>query len=656
MDGAASRPGAAAIPSPSTPGAPGDGGPEAPEARSSPCLIPGSDRRLFNEGRIHEQLGAHFLTVEGSPGVRFAVWAPGAERVSVVGDFNEWDGLRHPMGRLEPGGLWELFVPGVAAGALYKYEIQSAAGELLQKADPVAFAAEAPPRTASVVTAGHGFEWTDAEWMDRQRDRRWKGEPLSIYEVHPGSWRRGPGGELLGWRRLAHELAEYAAGLGFTHVELMAVAEHPFDGSWGYQVTGYFAPTARFGPPEDFAYFVDHLHGRGLGVILDWVPGQFPADAHGLARFDGTPLYENADAGLHPDWRTLTFDFRRPEVRSFLQSNALFWLDRFHVDGLRVDAVSSMLYLDYSRREGEWTPNCHGGRENLEAIEFLQETNRLVRCRHPGALTLAEESTAWPGVTRPARDGGLGFGFKWNMGWMNDVLRHMSRDPGDRRSHLADLTFAVDYAHAESFLLPLSHDEVVHGKGSLLEKMPGDDWQRFANLRLLLAWMFAFPGKKLLFMGGEFGQRPEWDHLRALEWPSLEHERHRGVRDLVRDLNGLYRSHPGLHRGDCDESGFEWIDAGGESAAIAFERRSGQGDAVVAACNFTAEPIHAYRLGLPRPGRWREVLNTDAVDYGGSGVGNCGAVESREEPCHGRRWSADLTLPPLAALVLLPPG
>ncbi len=632
---------------PSSPGA-------APPSTSG---VDAGGRAAGRHYRIHDLLGAHPHTLEGRAGVHFAVWAPAAARVSVVGDFNDWDGLRHPMARAGSRGVWELFLPGVGAGALYKYEILTAAGDLLHKADPVAFAAEAPPRTASVVSAGHAFEWTDAEWMERREERRWAREPLSIYEVHPGSWRRGPGGEPLGWRRMAHELAEYAAGLGFTHVELMGVAEHPFDGSWGYQVTGYFAPTARLGPPEDLAYFVDHLHGRGLGVILDWVPGHFPEDAHGLARFDGTPLYESADLGLHPDWGTLTFDFGRPEVRAFLQSNALFWLERFHVDGLRVDAVSSMLYLDYSRKEGEWTPNRRGGRENLEAIEFLRETNRLVHEHHPGALMLAEESTAWPGVTRPAAAGGLGFGFKWNMGWMNDALRYMGRDPGDRRSHPSDLTFAAEYAHAESFLLPLSHDEVVHGKRSLLEKMPGDDWQRFANLRLLLAWMFAFPGKKLLFMGGEFGQRPEWDHLQGLEWSSLEHGWHRGVQDLVRDLNGLYRSHPGLHASDCDEDGFEWIEGGGsESAVLAFERRSPEGGVLAAVCNFTPEPRRGFRLGLPRPGRWRERLNTDALDYGGSGAGNLGIVESREEPCHGRRWSAVLTLPPLAALVLVPPA
>ena len=652
MDAAASSPGAA------PPSSPGDAAGQRRDP--SPSLIPASDQYLFREGshhRIHELLGAHLLTVEGSPGVRFAVWAPSAARVSVVGDFNDWDGRRHPMAPAGSCGIWDTFVPGVGAGALYKYEILSSDGRVLLKADPLAFAAEAPPRTASVVTAGHGFEWTDAEWMEHREECRWPREPLSIYEVHPGSWRRGPGGGPLGWRRLAHELAEYAAGLGFTHVELMAVAEHPFDGSWGYQVTGYFAPTARFGPPEDFAYFVDHLHGRGLGVILDWVPGHFPEDDHGLARFDGTPLYESADLGLHPDWGTLTFDFGCPEVRAFLQSNALFWLERFHVDGLRVDAVSSMLYLDYSRQEGEWTPNRRGGRENLEAIEFLQETNRLVHEHHPGALTLAEESTAWPGVTRPAEAGGLGFGFKWNMGWMNDALRFMGRGPGDRRCHMADLTFAAEYAHEESFLLPLSHDEVVHGKRSLLAKMPGDEWQRFANLRLLLAWMFAFPGKKLLFMGGEFGQRPEWDHLQDLEWSSLEHARHRGVQDLVRDLNGLYRSHPGLHAGDCDEDGFEWIEGGGsETAVLAFERRSPEGGVLATVCNFTPEPRRGFRLGLPRPGRWRERLNTDALDYGGSGAGNLGIAESREEPCHGRRWSAVLTLPPLAALILVPPA
>ena len=623
-------------------------------------MLSGFDQHLFNEGnhaRLYEVLGAHHLHVDGVDGVRFAVWAPNAARVSVVGDFNHWDGRCLPMRCLGTSGIWELFVPGLGPGTVYKYEVLSAGGHLLEKADPLAQATEVPPRTASIVAAAGAHTWSDDGWMAARAGKDWRREPLAIYEVHPGSWRRDAHGEPLDWRTLAHELADYVVDLGFTHVELMPIAEHPFDGSWGYQVTGYFAPSSRFGSPADFAYFVDHLHARGIGILIDWVPGHFPTDAHGLARFDGTALYEHEDPrqGAHPDWGTLIFNFGRDEVRSFLLSSALFWLDRYHVDGLRVDAVASMLYLDYSRQGDDWIPNRLGGRENLDAIAFLQQTNALVYGNHPGALTLAEESTAWPAVSQPTYVGGLGFGFKWNMGWMNDVLGYMEMDPVHRRYHQSDLTFGMLYAYTENFLLPLSHDEVVHGKGSLLDKMPGDEWQKFANLRLLLAYMYGFPGKKLLFMGGEFGQWQEWNYRRGLEWASLEYERHRGVQRLVRDLNRLYRDKACLHQTDCDPVGFEWIDCRDEThSALAFERRSVDGDCLVVVCNFTPVPRVDYRLGLPRPGAWDEVFNSDAADYGGSGLGNAGVVVAEDEPWHERRWSVRLTLPPLAVLVLRP--
>ena len=627
---------------------------------SFPPLVTDYDQHLFSEGRhhrIYDFLGAHPRVVADAEGVHFAVWAPNAVRVSVIGDFNHWDGRRHPMRCLGASGLWELFLPDVGPGTAYKFEVLSAAGHLLSKADPCAGAAELPPRTASIVAATLSHDWQDVDWIARRPEQSWHQQPVSIYEVHAGSWRFGPDGQPMDWRALAVALADHVHDLGFTHVELMPIAEFPFGGSWGYQVTGYFAPTSRFGTPDDFAWFVDHLHDRGIGVILDWVPGHFPTDAHGLARFDGTALYEHEDPrqGAHPDWGTLIFNFGRAEVRSFLLSNARFWLDRYHVDGLRVDAVASMLYLDYSRTEGEWIPNRHGGRENLEAMEFLKGMNILVHADFPGVLTLAEESTSWPQVSHPTEAGGLGFGFKWNMGWMNDMLRYMARDPIHRRHHQSDLTFGLLYAFSENFVLPLSHDEVVHGKGSLLNKMPGDEWQKFANLRLLYGYMFTSPGKKLLFMGGEFGQWQEWDYQRDLAWSSLQYGPHAGLQSLVRDLNLLYRGHPGLHASDSDPAGFEWIDCSdAASSTLAFERRSQDGDSLVVMCNFTPVARQTYRIGLPRPGRWTECLNTDADTYGGSGVGNGGAVLAEDVPWHNRRWSASLCVPPLAALVLRP--
>jgi len=622
-------------------------------------MVSSYDQHLFASGahlRIHEVLGAHLRDVAGVAGVHFCVWAPGGRRVSVIGDFNDWDGRVHPMLSVGDSGLWELFLPDLTADTVYKYEILTQAGDVLEKADPCAQAAEIPPRTASRVASGDEFAWSDDQWLEQRGERRWLGEAVSIYEVHAGSWRRDDG-EILGWRRLAHELADYVVDLGFTHVELMPIAQHPFDGSWGYQVTGYFAPSSQFGPPEDFAYFVDVMHDKGIGVIIDWVPGHFPRDAHGLARFDGTALYEHEDPrqGAHPDWGTMIFNFGRNEVKSFLLSNALFWLERFHVDGLRVDAVASMLYLDYSREPGEWVPNRHGGRENLEAIDLLREMNTLVYGHFPGTMTLAEESTSWPAVSHPTYAGGLGFGFKWNMGWMNDVLGFMAKEPIHRKFHQGDMTFGMLYAYHENFILPLSHDEVVHGKGSLLGKMPGDDWQQFANLRLLYCYMYGFPGKKLLFMGSEFGQRSEWNYSIQLEWSSLDHRPHQGVQSLMRDLNHLYGARPCLYASDHDPSGFAWIDHQDvEASILSFERRHGD-DVLVFVCNFTPVVRRGYRVGLPRPGTWLEQINTDAADYGGSGVGNTGSVEAEDEVSHGRSWSAVLDLPPLAALVLSPP-
>jgi 1,4-alpha-glucan branching enzyme len=617
-----------------------------------------SDRYLFNEGKQYSAqrfLGARPKEVDGVAGAYFAVWAPSARRVSVVGDFNNWDGRCHGMRPLGDSGIWEIFLPQVGAGAVYKYEILTQANEVLLKCDPYAFAAELPPSTASVVADIERFVWGDEEWMRQRGERSWVEAPVSIYEVHPGSWRYAEDGSYLNWRDMAHQLVEYALDMNFTHLELMPVAEHPFDGSWGYQVTGYFAPTSRFGTPEDFAYFVDYCHQNGIAVLVDWVPGHFPKDAHGLARFDGTGLYEHLDTrqGWHPDWDTMVFNYGRDEVRSFLLSNALFWLEHYHVDGLRVDAVASMLYLDYSRKAGEWVPNRHGGRENLEAIEFLKELNTAVYARCPGAVMIAEESTAWPAVSRPVYAGGLGFGFKWNMGWMNDVLHYMAHEPVHRKWHHGDLTFSMIYAYHENFVLPLSHDEVVHGKGSLLAKMPGDDWQKFANLRLLYGFMYGHPGKKLLFMGAELAPWHEWRHAGQLDWSLLQYAPHRGIQQWLRDLNALYCQQPSLHKTDADPRGFAWIDClDMENSVVSFLRRAEGGRDLIFACNFTPVPRDVYCLGVPSVGRYRELLNSDAQFYGGSGVGNSGEVVASASSWHSQPASLELRLPPLGILVL----
>jgi 1,4-alpha-glucan branching enzyme len=628
-----------------------------------PPLLGEMDVHLLAEGthlRLHECLGAHPSVVEGVPGTRFAVWAPNASRVSVVGDFNHWDGRRHPMRRRVECGVWEIFLPGVGAGQPYKYEILDRHGTLLpQKADPVAFRAEHPPRTASIVHGLARHAWADAAWLERRAAAQAREAPISVYECHTGSWARVPeeGNRYLTWTELADRLIPYVAGQGFSHVELMPVSEFPFDGSWGYQPIGLFAPTSRHGPPEAFAAFVDRCHAAGLGVLIDWVPGHFPSDAHGLARFDGTALYEHEDPrlGFHQDWNTLIYNYGRREVANFLHANALFWLDHFHVDGLRVDAVASMLYLDYSRKAGEWLPNRHGGNENLEAVDFVKRLNELVFGHHAGATTVAEESTAWPAVSRPTWLGGLGFGFKWNMGWMHDTLRYMAKEPVHRRWHQNDLTFGLIYAFSESFVLPLSHDEVVHGKGALLAKMPGDDWQRFANLRAYYGLMWTHPGKKLLFMGGELAQEREWSHERSLDWHLLESPRHAGVQRLVRDLNRVYRHHPALHALDCEPAGFEWVDASdAEQSVIAFLRKDADGHVVLVVCSFTPVVRHGYRVGVAGPGRWRELITTDDADYGGSGVRSAGPIAAEPVPVHGRAWSVALTLPPLATVVLEP--
>ncbi|MGH8885345.1 MAG: 1,4-alpha-glucan branching protein GlgB [Egibacteraceae bacterium] len=617
------------------------------------------DLHLIGEGR-HEQLwqrmGAHVLQIEGTTGTAFAVWAPNAQAVRVVGDFNSWDGRLHPMRSLGGSGIWELFVPDVGAGACYKYEVVGADGRLRARADPYAFWTQAPPDTASRVFVST-YSWGDAAWFAQREARALIASPVSIYEVHLGSWRRRDG-RPLSYRELAPLLAEHVAALGFTHVELMPPAEHPFSGSWGYQVTGYFAPTARYGDPDDFRFLVDHLHQHGVGVIIDWVPAHFPRDDWALARFDGTALYEHADPrkGEHAEWGTLVFNFGRHEVRNFLIANALYWLSELHIDGLRVDAVASMLYLDYSRDEGEWVPNSYGGRENLEAVAFLKELNALAYGHNPGVTTVAEESTAWPAVSRPTHLGGLGFGFKWNMGWMHDTLLYFSKDPIHRRYHHNDLTFGLLYAWTENFILPLSHDEVVHGKRSLLDKMPGDRWQKFANLRALYGWMWAHPGKQLLFMGGELGQWSEWHEGAELDWHLLEHADHAGLMRLVADLNRTYKTLPALWERDADPSGFAWIDANNADDNVLAFLRHAEHDAPPVACiaNLSPVPRPGVRIGLPTPGVWKELLNTDAQIYGGSNVGNCGAVTAEPVPWHGQPASAQLTLPPLATLWLTP--
>jgi 1,4-alpha-glucan branching enzyme len=617
------------------------------------------DIHLMAEGshrRLYDKLGAHPVTFEGAEGIAFAVWAPNARRVSVVGDFNSWDGRRHPMRLRVEAGVWELFIPGLERGTLYKFEVVSADGTRLPlKSDPLAFSAEVSPKTASRAVGLPRRNWNDDQWMTERGARQDRSAPISIYEVHLGSWRRGPDNGFLPYDRIADELIPYVKDLGFTHIELMPITEHPFSGSWGYQPVGLFAPTSRFGSPADFACFVDRFHQAGIGILADWVPAHFPSDPHGLARFDGTALYEHADPrlGHHKDWDTLIYNFGRREVANFLEANALFWLEQYHIDGLRVDAVASMLYLDYSREPGEWVPNVHGGRENLEAVAFVRGMNTRVYGAHPGILTAAEESTAWPQVSRPVDHGGLGFGYKWNMGWMHDTLKYIERDPIHRVHHHNDLTFGLLYAFSENFILPLSHDEVVYGKGSLLGKMPGDRWQKFANLRAYLAFMWTHPGKKLLFMGGEFAQEREWNHDHSLDWNLLSDASHRGVQSLVRDLNRLYRRLPALHELDCEPEGFEWIDASDAAhSVLAYMRRGREGaPPALVVCNFTPVVRYGYRVGVPEAGRWVECFNSDAETYGGSNVGNAGAVLAVEETVHGRPYSLELTLPPLATVV-----
>jgi 1,4-alpha-glucan branching enzyme len=640
---------------------PGGSGP-VPEVVHGLSLLTDQDIYLFKEGnhyRLYDKLGAHVIEAGGRAGVSFAVWAPNAERVSVIGDFNGWNGEAHPLSvRWDGSGIWEGFVPGLEAGCLFKYHIASRyRNYTVDKGDPFAFHWEGPPRTASIVWS-LDYQWGDGEWMAGRAGAAAPDAPMSVYEVHFGSWKRVPeeGHRPLTYREMAVELVDYVKDMGFTHVEFLPLLEHPFAGSWGYQVIGYFAPTSRFGTPQDLMFLVDTLHRNGIAVILDWVPSHFPTDEHGLEFFDGTHLYEHADPrkGFHPDWKSSIFNYGRTEVRNFLISNALFWLDKYHFDGLRVDGVASMLYLDYSRKEGEWLPNAFGGRENLEAISFIKRMNEVVYGAFPDVQTVAEESTAWPMVTRPVYLGGLGFGKKWNMGWMHDTLEYFSQDPIFRKYHHGKLTFSLWYAFSENFILPLSHDEVVHGKGSLLGKMPGDDWQKFANLRLLLGLLFANPGKSLLFMGGEFGQRREWSHDESLDWHLLAYEPHRGVRNWVRDLNRLYRAEPALHELDFVPEGFEWVDFSDAQAGVISFLRKGKsaGDAILVACNMTPVTRLNYRIGVPAEGYWRELLNSDAPAYGGSGQGNFGGADSSPVPWHAGNDSLSLTIPPLGILLM----
>ena len=620
------------------------------------------DLHLLGEGRhwrSYDKLGAQLEARAGVAGVNFAVWAPNAARVEVVGDFNGWDGRDHGMHKRIPAGVWELFVPGLGAGAAYKYRVRHD-GTHTDRSDPFGFGAEVPPRTASLVVDLASHHWADADWMRTRATRNALDAPLNVYEVHLGSWRR-PGDDAhrwLGYADLERELVPYVVEMGFTHVEFLPPTEHPLSASWGYQAIGLFAATSRFGTPQALMSLIDALHRAGVGVIIDWVPAHFPKDGHGLRRFDGTALYEHEDPrkGEHPDWGTLIFNYGRNEVANYLVSSGLFWLDRYHVDGLRVDAVASMLYLDYSRNDGDWEPNCFGGRENLDAIEFLKTFNAQVHTQFPGVLTVAEESTAWPGVSRPTYVGGLGFSLKWNMGWMNDTLRYMRHDPVHRKYHHDELTFSLIYAFHENFVLPLSHDEVVHGKGSLLDQMPGDLWQKFANLRLLYAYMWCHPGKKLLFMGGEFGQWNEWNFDESLQWHLLQWESHRGLQKTVADLNALVRREPALHQCDFDGRGFEWIDCHNwQDSVLAFVRRAADpDDFLVVCCNFTPVPRTDYRLGLPREGVYDEVFNSDSAWYGGGNLGNAGTISTRAEPHHGRPQCVSLTLPPLGAIVLKP--
>lgn len=619
------------------------------------------DLHLLGEGthrRLWQALGAHVTDHEGARGTHFAVWAPNAQRVSVVGQFNGWDGRRHPMRRLGGSGIWEIFLPDLTEGTLYKYEIVDAHGGVMQKADPVGFGSQHPPEKASVVRDISGFGWKDDAWMASRAAAQDRTAPMSIYEVHPGSWRRkwDDGGRPLSYQEMARDLVAYAKDMGFTHLELMPVSEFPFDGSWGYQPVGLYAPTIRFGPPHEFRDLVDAAHQAGLGVLLDWVPGHFPTDAHGLARFDGTALYEHEDPreGFHQDWNTLIYNYGRTEVQNFLIANAIYWFQEYHIDGLRVDAVASMLYRDYSRKDGEWVPNKDGGRENYEAIDFLQKMNIAAYGETPGIMTVAEESTSYPKVSAPVDTGGLGFGFKWNMGWMNDTLRYMSRDPVHRRYHHDLMSFGLMYAFTENFILPISHDEVVHGKGSMLHKMPGDEWQQFANLRAYYGFMWGHPGKKLLFMGCEFGQPEEWNHNGELNWHAAGQPLNQGVQSLVRDLNRLYRDQPALHVKDCDADGFQWIATDPAQSTYAWIRRGNAGDPpVVVVCNFTPVPRPDFRIGVPQAGPWHEAVNTDAAVYGGSGMGNMGGVTADGAGQDGQPASMAVTLPPLSVVIFV---
>jgi 1,4-alpha-glucan branching enzyme len=631
---------------------------------TAPSRLSDHDLHLFNEGTHYamaDKLGAHLVTVNGEEGTQFGVWAPNAQAVSVIGDFNGWDKSSHPIQLRSSSGIWEGFIPGVGKGTTYKFHIQSSVnGYRVDKADPYALYSEMPPKTGSVVW-DLDYEWQDLEWMTMREERHALDAPMSIYEVHFGSWMRVPeeGDRSLTYREMADRLGDYVEQMGYTHVELMPIMEHPFYGSWGYQTTGFFAPTSRYGTPQDLMYMIDKLHQRGIGVILDWVPSHFPSDEHGPGFFDGTHLYEHADSrGIHPDWNSFVFNYGRHEVRSFLLSSAIHWFRTYHADGLRVDAVASMLYLDYSRKPGDWTPNIYGGREDLDALAFLRHFNEACYEATPGIQTFAEESTSWPGVSRPTYVGGLGFGMKWDMGWMHDTLGYISHDPIHRRFHHNELTFRMLYAFNENFLLPLSHDEVTHGKGSLASKMPGDHWQQLANLRLLHGYMHAQPGKKLLFMGGEIAQWKEWQHDESLDWSLLEYEPHRGMQQWVRDLNRLHGGEPALHEVDFEPAGFEWIDgADTEGSVISFLRKGKDPeDMVLVVANFTPVPRLAYKVGVPKPGYWRELLNSDAPEYGGSGVGNLGGVEATETTWHGRPWSLNLSIPPLGCLFLKAPA
>ena len=634
------------------------------DRRLQPKFLTDWDLGLLAGGshyRSFESLGAHLAHTGGAAGTRFAVWAPNADAVSVIGDFNHWDRSCDPMVQRRNSGLWEGFVDGIGDGALYKYSIVSERHDYsAEKADPYAFACEPAPRTASKVCDLNAYEWSDAAWMAERAARNRHDAPLAIYEVHLGSWMRCPqdGDRWLTYAELAERLADYVEEMGFTHVELLPVTEHPFGGSWGYQTTGYFAPTSRFGDPRQFMALVDKLHQRGIGVVIDWAPAHFPDDPHGLARFDGTHLYEHMDpkSGRHPHWDTLIFNYGRTEVANFLVASAIFWCEKYHVDGIRVDAVASMLYRDYGKQDGEWIPNHYGGNENLEAVRFLRTLNEQVYGHFPDVMTIAEESTAWPQVSRPTSHGGLGFGFKWNMGWMHDTLAYMKLDPIHRKHHHNRLTFSMVYAFRENFLLPFSHDEVVHGKASLLEKMPGEDWHKFANLRLLYAYMYSHPGKKLMFMGNEFAQRAEWNHDRSLDWHLLEHGSHRGVQRLVADLNRLYRDKAALHQTDLEDRGFSWVDCEDWEASVVSFLRLGAvaAESLLVVCNFTPVVREDYRLGVPRLGAWRELLNSDSEYYGGSNVGNHGVVEAEQVPFHGHAYSVRLTMPPLAAIVFEP--